>query len=324
MITLTTTLSGRELGESVLFQPVLKAYPICHSLIITAQISLGHLEHNWKSFNRQLIRTHQLLQFLNQQPSAPTQLISTLQVELSNVDNIYHSCKSTIISAINLINTNPSFDGKSQQNNHCKRSLLSFLGDALRWLTGTATTKDINSIKTRVNQLITTQSLQQETLVHIISILNITWYALQVNRHSIKVLMDKVDETSHDINNLYNLTTSLATSISFHQLLLHFSSVLANLCDSLSYIRRISTHTMDYIDAATSGTLSPHILPVMDLQKMLIHIKETLQLMLHLPVSSDDTLHFYGYLHTHVLIANKQFLLLIDVPIQDRSQQITI
>ena len=60
----------------------------------------------------------------------------------------------------------------------------------------------------------------------------------------------------------------------------------------------VSTHTMDYIDAATSRTLSPHILPVMNLQKMLIHIEETLPSMLPLPVSSDDTLHFYRYLHT--------------------------
>ena len=86
----------------------------------------------------------------------------------------------------------------------------------------------------------------------------------------------------------------------------------------------VSAHTLDYINAATSGTLSPHILPVMDLQKMLLHIEETLPSMLHLPVLSDDTLHFYRYLHTHILIANKQFLLLIDVSIQDRSQQITI
>ena len=76
---------------------------------------------------------------------------------------------------------------------------------------------------------------------------------------------------------------------------------------------------MDYINAATSGTLSPHILPIMNLQKMLLHISETLPSTLHLPVSPDNTLHFYRYLHTHVLIANKQFLLLIDIPIQDRS-----
>ena len=120
--------------------------------------------------------------------------------------------------------------------------------------------------------------------------------------------MDKVDKTSHDINNLYNLTTSLATSISFHQLILQIRSVFENLHDSLSYIRMVSTHTMDYVDAGTSGTLSPHILPVMDLQKMLIHIEETLPSMPHLPVSSDGTLYFYKYLCMHVLIANKQFL----------------
>ena len=57
---------------------------------------------------------------------------------------------------------------------------------------------------------------------------------------------------------------------------------------------------------------------------MLSHITDALPPMLHLPVSRDDALHFYRYLCTHVLIANKQFLLLIDVPIQDRSQQITI
>ena len=96
--------------------------------------------------------------------------------------------------------------------------------------------KDVSGIKARITQLITIQSLQQETLVHIISILNFTQYAAQLNRHSINVLMDKVDERSHDISNLYNLTTSLATSISFHQLIFHIRSVFANLCDSLNYI----------------------------------------------------------------------------------------
>ena len=81
---------------------------------------------------------------------------------------------------------------------------------------------------------------------------------------------------------------------------------------------------MDYIDAATTGTLSPHILPIMDLKKMLSHIEETLLSTLHLPVSSEDILHFYCYLLTHVLIANMQFLLFINVPIQDWSQQLSI
>ena len=100
-----------------------------------------------------------------------------LQIELTNIEDMYNSCKTTITSAINLLHTNPSFDRQSQSHIHHRRSLLPFLGDALRWLMGTATTKDVNSIKTRINQLIVTQSSQLKTLVHIISILNVTRYA---------------------------------------------------------------------------------------------------------------------------------------------------
>ena len=87
---------------------------------------------------------------------------------------MYDSCKPAILSAIDLINTDPSFDGHTNSNDHHKRSLLPFLGDALPWLMGTATTKDVNSIKVCVNQLIETQSTQQDTLVHIVLILNVT------------------------------------------------------------------------------------------------------------------------------------------------------
>ena len=55
---------------------------------------------------------------------------------------------------------------------------------------------------------------------------------------------------------------------------------------------------------------------------MLKLIEETLPSTMHLPISSEDTLHFCRYLQTHVLIADKQFLLLIDVPIQDHAHQV--
>ena len=45
---------------------------------------------------------------------------------------------------------------------------------------------------------------------------------------------------------------------------------------------------------------------------------------MQLPISSANTLHFYWYLKTHVLVADGQFLLLIDVPLQDRVQQLQI
>ena len=57
---------------------------------------------------------------------------------------------------------------------------------------------------------------------------------------------------------------------------------------------------------------------------MLIHIKAELPSTIHSLVSLDDTLHFYRYLNAHILVAEEQFLLLIDVPIHDHTQQLMI
>ena len=121
MINFTATSTTKEIGESVLFQPVLKTYPMHHSWIITAYVSLGHLECHWKYFNRQLDKTCQLLLFLTHQPAAPSYLLSPLQVELTTINARCNSCKPTII-AINLLNTDPSFDGHTNSNTHCRRA----------------------------------------------------------------------------------------------------------------------------------------------------------------------------------------------------------
>ena len=103
-------------------------------------------------------RTCQIIKSLSQLPSAPTQLLSAKQAELTNISDIYTSYKPIIMPAINLLDTDPSFDGNSNYTKCVRRSLLPFLGDAQSWLMGTATTKDVNSIKWRVNQLIEAQS----------------------------------------------------------------------------------------------------------------------------------------------------------------------
>ena len=94
--------------------------------------------------------------------------------------------------------------------------------------------------------------------------------------------------------------------------------------DSLSYMRQVAIHMMDYVDAATTNVLLPDILPVEDLRNMLKHIESELLSMMHVPISPDNTLHFYWYLSTHVLIADRQFLILIDMTIQNRPQQLQI
>ena len=101
-------------------------------------------------------------------------------------------------------------------------------------------------------------------------------------------------------------------------------TILAYLRESLINMRQVAIHTMDYADAAITNILSPDILPVEDLRNLLRHIDSKLLSTMHLPISSDDTLHFYWYLNTHILITEGQFLLLINVPLQNRVQQLQI
>ena len=165
-------------------------------------------------------------------------LLSGLKAELSNINSIYTSYQPLIQAATQLLQKDPSFDRIPISSKCMKISLLLFLGDALRLLTSTVTTKDINSIKSRINQLISMQQSQQEMLVDVISIINVTRYATQINRQHINILMDTTEKIYQDITTLYNITHSLYNSISYQQTVLHIRSILANLQDSIHYYER--------------------------------------------------------------------------------------
>ena len=78
-------------------------------------------------------------------------MISALHAELTNLDSIYTIYKSLIFTATQVLRQEPTFYGVPFPfNRHTRKSLLLFLGNALSWLTGTATTKDLTSVKNRV------------------------------------------------------------------------------------------------------------------------------------------------------------------------------
>ena len=108
-----------------------------------------------------------------------------------------------------------TFNDMSTFNKDTKRSLLPFLGDTLSWLTRRIKTRDVKDIKGRVNQLFEMQTQQQNTLVYVISILNITRNTMQVNRQHINMVMDAVQRTHNDITTLFNITSSIYTCINY-------------------------------------------------------------------------------------------------------------
>ena len=161
-------------------------------------------------------------------------------------------------------------------------------------------------------------------MVHIVSILNLTRYKTQVNRQQINIILKELTKSNEDIRALFNITNQLATQVQVQNIILHLRAMLANLRDCLHFMKQLANHVLEYIDTATTSTLTPHLIPVPDLQQILYRIESELPPNMHLPIPSLDPLHFYRYLRTHVLVEENQFLLLIDVPIQDRAQQIQI
>ena len=99
--------------------------------------------------------------------------------EFSNIDNIYESCRPTILSAVQLLKTN-SKNTSPPENLGSKRSLLSFSGDALKWLTGTDTMKEIGN-QTIYKPNNTGADQTTGDLIDVISNLNFTGYTAQVN-----------------------------------------------------------------------------------------------------------------------------------------------
>ena len=148
-------------------------------------------------------------------------------------------------------------------------------------------------------------------------------YETQVNRQWINIILKELTKSNKDIRALFNITNQLATQVQVQNIVLHLRAMLANLRDCLNFMKQLANHILEYIDTTTS-TLIPHLIPVPNLQKMLYQIESELPPNMHLPIPSSDPLHFYRYLQTHMLVEENQFLLLIDVPIQDRAQQIQI
>ena len=68
---------------------------------------------------------------------------------------------------------------------------------------GTATMRDRQEIKQHVNQFMQAQSKQHETLVHVISILNVTRYAAQGKRQKLNEIIDALQRSNEDLDRLF-------------------------------------------------------------------------------------------------------------------------
>ena len=122
-----------------------------------------------------------------------------------------------------------------------------------------------------------------------------------------KYHLEGINQSNEDIGALFNITNQLATQVQVQNIVLHLRAMFANLRDSLHFMKQLANHVLEYIDTATTSTLTPHLIPIPDLQQMLHQIESELPPNMHLPIPSSDPLHFYRYLRTHMLVEENKF-----------------
>ena len=104
-------------------------------------------------FNRQRNIICEMISKLQNHPDDKIEPLQPLQVKLDNLHNLFMAYNPVFSPTRSILQTQPSFDGKPiPPSGQKKRSLLPFPGSALKWLTGTATTKDIKHISSLIER----------------------------------------------------------------------------------------------------------------------------------------------------------------------------
>ena len=105
--------------------------------------------------------------------------------------------------------------------------------------------RDTWEIKQHLSQLIQAQTKQQENLIHVISILNVTRYAAQVNRQKLNEVIDALQRSNEDLDKLFKITEVLTQCIRYQQMYIYMHTILANHRGCFTYMRQVAIHLMD-------------------------------------------------------------------------------
>ena len=100
---------------------------------------------------------------------------------------------------------------------------------------------------------------------------------------------------NEDISTLFNITDVLTQHLRYQQMYTYAHTILAYIRDSLTYMRQVAIHTMDYVNAASTSILSLNILPVEELRNMFRQIES-------LPTFNNTPAHIIGCHPQYLLI----------------------
>lgn len=186
-----------------------------------------------------------------------------------------------------------------------KRALIDLGGDLLKFLFGTATSKEVEDLNARIARIKT----NQEKIVHILeaqtTVLNETLIAVKENRQRIKML---IQGQEHLIKTVHTYNYSF-----------FFGTVLRNMEVAIAEFRSQITSLRAAIEVLEQGRLSSYFVPRRTLYNALVDINNHLPIDITLiePLRRDNLFKYYQLISVTAIALPNTLRLFVDIPLMN-------
>lgn len=186
-----------------------------------------------------------------------------------------------------------------------KRALIDLGGDLLKFLFGTATSKEVEDLNARIARIKT----NQEKIVHILeaqtTVLNETLIAVKENRQRIKML---IQGQEHLIKTVHTYNYSF-----------FFGTVLRNMEVAIAEFRAQITSLRAAIEVLEQGRLSSYFVPRRTLYNALVDINNHLPIDITLiePLRRDNLFKYYQLISVTAIALPNTLRLFVDIPLMN-------
>ena len=155
----------------------------------------------------------------------------------------------------------------SEKHSRARRSLLPFVGNALRFLFGSATTKDLHDVK---QKLASTDSQFSKIIRHSLSLLNATHADVKLNRELIQHLQNVSNIYHHQVGALIHDTHNIfAREGAFIHLILRAHDITQLLTHHLTRLICDLQLLVHKLDSCIQGNLPLFIVPLDTMRRAL-------------------------------------------------------
>ena len=207
-----------------------------------------------------------------------------------------------------------------------KRGLFNIFGNVLQFLTGTATEKDINAVKSSIRKVSQNQEILSHVVEDAVTVLNITREATVENRNTLQQDITAVgsldDKVAHAIN---EIDAKIVKIDSFMQIYLQLDFMVQELRELVLKGSILYDHLQIQLNALSLSHLTPSVVQPFRLAEILRGIENNLPPLLKLPFDIETKIwQYYQYTSCSGIVDDNKIIVILKLPLLHEYEQFEI